>query len=157
MRKRGNSQHKRLLRKKLPLRRSLMRRLWLTLKPSNLRLHKIRRRLKIKQLKQSLIKRQHKLLSLSQMHSNSHLLSRYLLKMLKNSLYLLVKCPQLLSLISNRIQLNKSHHKLQVNSNHLRLSILQLHNSNPLLLNPSPYSNPLQVHQTNLYRERHNL
>jgi hypothetical protein len=46
---------------------------------------------------------------------------------------------------------------LQVNSNHLRLSILQLHNSNHLLLNPSPYSNPLQVHQTNLYRERHNL
>jgi hypothetical protein len=77
--------------------------------------------------------------------------------MLKNSLYLLVKSPQLLSLISNRIQLNKSHHKLQASKYPPQLSILQLPNSNHLLVNLSPYNNPPLPHLTNLYRERHNL
>jgi hypothetical protein len=104
MRKRGNSLHKRLHRRKQQLIRPLKIKLQLMQKPSNLRLLKIRRRLKKKRdncfrkkqlkKKQSLIKRLHKLLSLSQVHNNSHQLNRFLLKMLKSSLYQLVKSPQ---------------------------------------------------------------
>ena len=80
----------------------------------------------------------------------------------KNNLFLLVKSPQLLSLISNRIQLNLSLLKLQANNNNRPLlCILQLHNSNHPLHKPSPPNNKsspvLVVHQTNFYRERHNL
>ena len=96
--------HKRLLKRRLQLIRPLKIKLRLMLKPSNLRLLKIRRQLKTKRdncfrkkqlkKKQSLIKRLHRLLSLSQVHSNSHQLNRFLLKMLKSSLYQLVKSPQ---------------------------------------------------------------
>lgn len=80
----------------------------------------------------------------------------------KNNQFLLVKSPQLLSLISNRIQLNLSLLKLQANNNnHPLLCILQLHNSNHPLHKPSPPNNKsspvLVVHQTNFYREHHNL
>jgi hypothetical protein len=153
MLKREKLQLKKRLKKKLKLRRLLMIKWWPIKKLRSLRLHKIRSWQKKKRLR---IKKQLRHLSLSQVLSNSHLLSRYLHKMLKNNQYLQVnRSLLLLNLISNRFHLNLSLHKLQANNNS-HLSTLQLPNSNHRLHNPSPPSKCPLAHKTNLFREHHN-